>query len=186
MRDLAKQDFTSNRRKLNLKVFLRVFLFFAAVLGILVFIKFYSPFSKSLSASSVVLKEAPRGLKPITAGGSGEINSEGVNLTSKNATFTDVRYKGAAKATAKRMYGAGTYLLSVSATLPDPEGNKYGLWLVGDGDVFLVDYLKGSKTSWGLELSDKDKYPHYDGIWITLERMWEDENPEEHVLEGSF
>src|SRR4030042_6852699 len=113
MRDLAKQDFTSNRRKLNLKVFLRVFLFFAAILGILVFIKFYSPFSKSLGDSSVVLKEAPRGLKPITAGGSEEINSEGVNLTSKNATFIDVRYKGAAKATAKRTYGAGTYLLSV-------------------------------------------------------------------------
>jgi len=135
--------------------------------------------------SSVILREAPRGLTPVQIDGSSNAIEGGVDLTTQQATFEDVKYQGQAKATASRSFGGGTYILSVDATLPDPKSTYYQVWLVGNGKTIPIDFMSGSKTSWSLRLKSSDKYSNYDGIWITLERT-KDELPEEHVLEGSF
>lgn len=137
------------------------------------------------SSSSVTLREAPRGLTAIKVETTSPISEGRVDLATETALLTDVKYQGEAQGTADRSYGGGVYILSVNATLPDPKGHVYGVWLVGDSGPVLVDYMSGSKTSWSLRLRGPDKYSQYGGIWITLERA-KDEIPEEHILEGSF
>lgn len=142
-------------------------------------------FSGSSGGSSVILREAPRGLTPVAQGDSQVTTEGGVALTTQTALMRDVKHGGEATATVARSFGGGIYTLSVDATLPDPKNVNYQVWLVGGGDVVPIDYMRGSKTSWSLTLRDSDKYSQYDGVWITLERT-KDNKVEEHVMEGSF
>ena len=179
MRDLARGVRSS--RNVN-KIFgqLIVVLF---IIGAVFFIK-NNFVDTSVGGTSVVLREAPRGLKPVEVENGG-VTDGGVDLAINRATLRDVKYGGTARASATRSYGGGIYILSVDATLPDPVNTQYQVWLVGSGAVLPIDYMRGSKTSWSLSLRDTDKYSKYSGIWITLERT-KDEKPEEHVMEGSF
>ena len=157
----------------------------AAAVAILAAGKLFFSAGSVISGQSVVLRDAPTGLKPVESDGDTSITQEGVELTSQSAKLVDVAQVGAG-GTAKRTFGAGTYSLNVDTNLPDPKGNNYGVWLSDGSNVLLVDYLRGSGNSWGYELKDKDKYSDYDQIWITLEITKIDDIPEKHVLEGSW
>jgi len=138
------------------------------------------------SSSSVILREAQRGLTPVVIeGGQDDILESAVDLTTQKAILSDVMHGGAAKASATRSFGGGSYILSVEATLPDPINVNYAVWVVGGGETILIDYMTGSKTSWSLSKRARDEYSNYDGIWITLERT-KDDFVEEHVMEGTF
>jgi hypothetical protein len=187
MRDLSR---IQNSRQSSLSTFKKYWRLFAVVVIVLV-ILFVVRFGLNLGGgvrvggSSVTLREAPRGLTPVAVDGQSDAVSGGVDLATQSASFSDVKYGGGASATATRSFGGGTYILNVSANLPDPVNTSYQVWLVGGGEIVPIDYMRGSGTSWSLSLRASDNYSNYDGIWITLERT-KDDLVEEHVLEGSF
>ena len=184
MRDLANQSYGQNKST-DSKFLRRVlFLIFGAI-AILVVGKLFFSAGSVISGQSVVLRDAPTGLKPVEADTDSSVSDEGVTLASQTAKLVNVT-GGGGSGTAKRTFGAGTYSLDIDANLPDPEGNNYGVWLTGGAEVLLVDYLRGSGNSWGYELKDKDKYSGFDQIWITLEITKNDTKPEKHILEGSW
>jgi hypothetical protein len=137
------------------------------------------------SSSGVTLQDAPKNLTPVKVDGAPVDVGGGVTLSSDSATFKNVS-DGSATATATRVYGNGSYSLTVLATLPDPAGSKYQVWLVGGGQTLNAGFMDGAKTSWSLTLRDKDKYSTLSEIWITREITTEDGKPERHILEGSF
>jgi hypothetical protein len=185
MRDLSKMQTGRSARLSGFKKYWRIFAILVFVLALLFVVRVVLNLSSGVGNSSVVLREAQRGLNPVDIDESQSMAEGGVNLTTQSTTLVDVKYGGEARATATRSVGGGTYVLNVSATLPDPVNTNYEVWLVGGGEVVPIDFMRGSGTSWSLSLRDTDKFSSYDGIWITLERT-KDDLPEEHVLEGSF
>ncbi|MCR4324296.1 MAG: hypothetical protein NUV69_01265 [Candidatus Curtissbacteria bacterium] len=185
MRDLSKTQYRDHNKLASLKKYGKIFIIVAFILG--VFFAVTSTFNISTpGGSAVVLREAPRGLTPV--GGSSELSGVaegGVELTKQTATLQDVEYGGEARGSATRSFGGGTYILTVSATLPDPTNNLYQVWLANGSQALPIDYMSGSKNSWSLSLRDTDKYSNYREIWITRE-ITKDSKPELHVLEGSF
>ena len=184
MRDLGAQKFGNSARSSNVKTIFRILILLIIIGAILYFAKSRLNFGQ-IGTGSVILREAPRGLKPVVVDQTADLTEGGIQLSTQQSTFKDVRYGGQAKATASRSFGGGLYILSVDATLPDPNNTYYEVWLTGNGKVVPIDFMTGSKTSWSLRLRSNDKYSQYDGILITLERT-KDELPEEHILEGSF
>ena len=184
MRDLGAQKFGNSARSSNAKTIFRILILLIIIGAILYFAKSRLNFGQ-IGTGSVILREAPRGLKPVVVDQTADLTEGGIQLSTQQSTFKDVRYGGQAKATASRSFGGGLYILSVDATLPDPNNTYYEVWLTGNGKVVPIDFMTGSKTSWSLRLRSNDKYSQYDGILITLERT-KDELPEEHILEGSF
>ena len=184
MRDLGQQKFGNSARFSKAKTIFRILILLIIIGAILYFAKSRLNFGQ-IGTGSVILREAPRGLKPVVVDQTADLTEGGIQLSTQQSTFKDVRYGGQAKATASRSFGGGLYILSVDATLPDPNNTYYEVWLTGNGKVVPIDFMTGSKTSWSLRLRSSDKYSSYDGIWITLERT-KDELPEEHILEGSF
>lgn len=183
MRDLARGEFVSHRSSKS-KAIIRVFLILVVVLGVVAFFRVLN-IGSGRAGSSVILQEAPRGLTPISLDNSQNVAEGGVDLATQKAQLVDVKYGGEAGGVATRSFGGGTYILSVDATLPDPKGNSYGVWLQSGDEVILIDYMSGSKNSWSFRLRGPDKFSGYREIWITLERS-KDQKPEEHVLEGSW
>lgn len=183
MRDLAEQNLSSPKKAIR-KTHLRVLIMVAVIGAILVLVK-SNLISGSLGGSSVILRDAQTGLTPISADGTGGIAQSGVDLKTETVNLVDVKYQGEARGVASRSLTGGTYILSVEATLPDPKGPTYEVWVTDGVKVLSVDFMKGSKTSWFLRVADT-KFAPYDTVWITLERAKEDNKPEEHVLEGSF
>lgn len=183
MRDLSKLPLKSQRRKnINIKRLLP--------LGVLLVFGFLAVFlNGSLgtgSDSSVFLAQAPTGLTPVNLTGVEDLTEDAKDLTTQTAVMRDVKADdGKAVAKITRSFGGGLYILNVEATLPDPVNTNYQLFLVGGGEVVPIEYLRGSKTAWSLNLRMKDNYSDYDGVWITLERT-KDDLPEEHIMEGSF
>lgn len=184
MRDLSNMSVGSNPVPRGRQIVRFILLL---VLILVVFYLARSQFSpRGEGSGDVILREAPRGLTPVALEGNlGDVTAGGVDLLTGSVVFVDVKYGGEAKAVATRSYGGGIYKLSVDATLPDPKNVNYQVWLVSDGQVVPIDYMRGSGNSWSLSLRGEDKYSGYGGIWITLERN-KDELPEEHVMEGSF
>lgn len=184
MRDLAKSG-GFQRKKVSRKrrFYLIVFLIVISVVSYLIG---NFQFSFSIGDKTVVLKDAPTNLKPVSLAGVTKAIATGVELTTGKATMKDLRNSGKAKAEITRAYGAGLYKLDVQASLPDPVNVSYALWLVGDDGVpVLVDYLKGDKTEWNLNISGPDKFSKLDGVLISLERT-KDNKVEEKIMEGSF
>lgn len=178
MRDLSKSNYGSKKR-ISRKFSILIGGVFAVVLAVYGL----SMMVGGGSSGGVILRDAPTDLEPVEAG---EMKIEGgVDLKTEKASFKDVKYGGDAQASATRAYGGGVYSLTVEANLPDPKNTNYQVWLVGSGGPVSVDYMRGTKTSWSLNLRDSDKFSKYKGIWITLERT-KDDLPEEHVLEGTF
>lgn len=183
MRDLSRVSTGPNFRTSTNGKLMKLVVAIAALIALGYFaINFVA---SSSGGSSVILREAPRGLTPVAVGDSQVITEGGVALTTQTAVMRDVKHGGEATATVKRSFGGGIYILSVDATLPDPKNVNYQVWLAGDGRVVPIDYMRGSKNTWSLSLRDSDRYSQYDGVWITLERT-KDEKVEEHVMEGSF
>lgn len=183
MRDLSQSQGSYLGQKPKSR-FLRLLLIVGLILGVFYFGSNLLG-SRGSGGSSVILREAPRGLIPVNVGESNIDVGEGVALASQTAIMRDVKYGGEATATVRRSFGGGIYTLTVDATLPDPKNVSYQVWLVGDNGSVPIDYMRGSKTSWSLSIRDSDKYSSYDGVWITLERT-KDSKPEEHVMEGNF
>lgn len=177
MRDLRLNSSANNFKKYFLLALVLAFLLFG-----LNFLR--SQVKISGGGASVILRDAPYGLKPVDLDESALVGG-GVNLTTQTTRLVDVKYGGEAVARATRSFGGGLYILSVDAILPDPVNTNYQVWLVSGDSVLPIDYMRGAKTSWSLSLRDRDKYSSYRGIWITLERS-KDDKPEEHVMEGSF
>ena len=185
MRDLANQSYGQKGAKIDSKFLRRVLVLTFGVIAVLVIGKLFFSAGSVISGQSVVLRDAPTGLKPVEADSDTSVSAEGVALTSQTARLVNVA-EGGGSGTAKRTFGANTYSLDVDTNLPDPKGNNYGVWLTDGAEVLLVDYLRGSGSSWGYELKDKDKYSGFDQIWITLEITKNDTKPEKHILEGNW
>ena len=185
MRDLANQSYSQKGSKTDPKFLRRVLVLTFGVIAVLVIGKLFFSAGSVISGQSVVLRDAPTGLKPVEADSDNSVSDKGVTLTSQTARLVNVA-EGGGSGTAKRTFGANTYSLDVDTNLPDPKGNNYGVWLTDGAEVLLVDYLRGSGSSWGYELKDKDKYSGFDQIWITLGITKNDTKPEKHILEGSW
>lgn len=184
MRDLGKQEFRTSKSGKVSSSLIKVVLI-VLVMAAVVYVAKDKLNLASGSASSVKLAEAPRGLTPVQVSIDG-VSGEGVDLKPRKITLRRVKGDIAlASATASRAFGGGIFVLDVTAEISDPVGQQYAVWLLGANGPVLVDYMKGSKTSWNLGVRTNDKYSSYDGIWITLERV-KDQKPEEHILEGSF
>ncbi len=187
MRDLAQQNYSLNRDRIAIpRSAVRIVLILAVVLAVLFGARFINSNNGGLiGGSAVVLKDAPKGLTPVKVPGVVNITEGAVNLVVESAAFTNVS-GGNATAAATRKYGAGSYSLTVNATLPDPGGNVYQVWIVGDDAIFLAGDMRGSGSSWSIGFNDVDNYSSLDGIWITREITNNDNKPEKHILEGSF
>ncbi len=93
---------------------------------------------------------------------------------------------------ATRTFENGTFVHVVLADLPDlEEGLFYEGWLVrgteGDDDFDYVStgIMRLGKGGYLLEFESNTDYSEYQGVVITHEEK-EDDNPETHILEGSF
>ena len=185
MRDLANQSYGQKGAKIDSKFLRRIVVLTFGVIAILLIGRLFFSAGSVISGQSVILRDAPTGLKPVEADSDTSVSAQGVTLTSQTAKLANVAGEGGS-GTAKRTFGAGTYSLDIDTNLPDPKGNNYGVWLTDGSEVLLVDYLRGSGNSWGYDLRDKDKYSNFDQIWITLEITKNDTKPEKHILEGSW
>ncbi len=183
MRDLANQSII--RRKST--AIGRIWIFVVAILIVIVLVAIFQLKSGSSmgGTESVNLSDAPKGLTPVKLADVADI-SGGINLSKNTISLTDVKHGGSASGTTTRTFGDGSYSLSVSATLPDPKGDKYQVWLTNGSAVKNAGFMNGSKNSWSLVFNDKDLYSKYNEIWLTREITMEDGKPETHVLEGSF
>lgn len=184
MRDLSKSF--SRPRRAGRSRLLRILILAVVALGALFLAKtFFGGGTLQVANSSLTLKDAPYGLKPVSVSDT-TAASGGVNLTTQTINLKDVKYGGGASGTATRSYGAGVFRLEVNATVPDPKNVVLQVWLVAAGVPRPIDIMRGSKNSWSFSFSDTDKYSGYSGVWVTLERNKADSIVEEHVLEGSF
>lgn len=184
MRDLARSGGFQRKRASGKKRL--YFVVFIIVISAVSYLIANFQFSFSTNDGTVVLKDAPANLKPVSLAGITKAIATGVELTTGKALLKDVRYDGRAKAEVTRAYGAGLYKLDVQASLPDPANVNYAFWLVGeDGVPVLVDYLRGDKTEWNINVSGPDKFSKLDGVLISLERT-KDNKVEEKIMEGSF
>ncbi len=186
MKDLAGMEY-NKKSKINISPAV-LKLVIVLILGLFVVFFIKSRTSQSgnsvSSGGSVILSDAPRDLTPVSVGAS-NLDAKGVDLKSQDAVMKIVRREVVGNAKATRSFGGGTYVLSVTANLPDPKADYYEIWLTDGSQLVPIDYMRGSGSSWSLDLNDTDKYSKLNGIWITLERT-KDNKPEEHIIEGSF
>lgn len=182
MRDLAGQNYSGGRNNTQRAVKIIVL-----AVAVSVAVWFFNNRSANTASGdgAIVLKDASKGLKPVNLPSDITSVGQAVNLRSDSAVFTNVG-DVAAKATAIRKYGDGSYTLAVEATLPDPKGSRYEVWIIGEDLKQEAGFLNGSGNSWTLVFRDKDYYSKYSEIWITREITDNDSKPEKHILEGSF
>jgi len=182
MRDLAGQNYSGGRNNTLRTVKIVVL---AVAVSIAIWFLSNRSTNTTTGGGAIVLKEASKGLKPIDLPSDIASVGQAVNLRSDSAVFTNVSDLPA-KATAIRKYGDGSYTLAVEATLPDPKGSKYEVWIIGEDLKQEAGFLNGSGNSWTLVFRDKDYYSKYNQIWITREITNNDSKPEKHILEGFF
>jgi len=186
MRDLANQSII-RRRRVSPKTSGLFIIITVLVFLIMVVSWKLNGLTTSSGGDSAYLKDAPKGLTPVKVDGAAIEADAGLNVSTGGITLSDVKYGGTANGTASRTFGAGTYSLSVTATLPDTKGgDRYQVWLSNGSGVFDAGFMNGSKTSWSLVFNDKDKYSSYKSVWVTREITTEDGKPEQKVLVGSF
>lgn len=186
MRDLAKQNLTGTKKVKNLSPrAIRLGVIVVVIVGII--LAFNSGFSlPSVGGGGVELRDAYHGLTPVVVDGAPINVDSGIKLSSDKAIFRNVG-NIKATATAERVYGGGSFTMTVNATFAGTQGHKYQIWLT-DGEAMAdAGFLEGSGTSWGTTFRDSDKgYSKMDGIWITDELTSEDNQAEVKILEGSF
>lgn len=184
MRDLAQQSYSRTKYQIPGSI-VRIALLLVIVIVLLFAIRFVVSVG-GIGGSSVQLRDAPKGLTPVSLSGDVVSTDEGIDLAIESATFQNVS-DVSGTASASRKYGDGSFSMTVKATLPDPKGNPYQVWIVGDGEVTLAGTMNGAGGSWGLVFNDRDKnFSKMDKVWITREITSIDNKPEKHILEGSF
>ena len=97
---------------------------------------------------------------------------------------------GQSSAIATRKFENGKFTASVLADLPDPEaGTFYQAWLVktenGNDSFVLLGSLELAKGGWMLNYQGSNDLTGYPKVLVTSEKT-RDNNPETHILEGSF
>lgn len=188
MRDLARQNYSATSANTKIVIpqsVVRILVILTAALLLLFIVKKLAGSGGVIGSSQISLRDAPKGLTPVANDASESVLENAVSLASDTATFSNVSGESVS-ATSVRKYGDGSYNLFVNATLPDPKGNVYQVWIVGGGQVILAGDMIGSGKNWSISFNDKDNYSDLNGIWITREITKEDENPELHILEGLF
>ncbi len=186
MRDLARQNLRTRRdRRVISPRTIRIGIIVALIVGAVLFINSGAGFGV-IGGGDFTLRNAQHGLEPVEVSGGPVSVDGGVNLISDKATFRNVS-NIKASATAERVYGAGSFTMTVSASFAGDKGHRYQVWLTDGTDVADAGFMEGSGNSWDLVFRDSDKgYSKMDGIWITDELTTEDQRPEKHILEGSF
>lgn len=186
MRDLARQNLIT-RKKHILSIPAFKFISIAVlVVVILVVAKNVTSGGGIVTSADSAVHDAPNNLTPVSLESSTlDISDSGVQLDSDSITLTAVSGLGGS-GNARRTFGGGSFSLSVSATLPDPKGNKYQVWITNGTNIKDAGFMTGSKTSWSLTFRDNKNYSNYREIWITQEITTEDAKPETHRLEGNF
>src|SRR3990172_1377370 len=124
MRDLANQSYSQKGTKVDSKFLRRVLFLTIGAIAVLTVGKLFFSAGSVISGQSVVLRDAPTGLKPVEADSDSSVSAEGVTLTSQTARLVNIA-EGGGSGTAKRTFGAGTYSLDIDANLLDPEANNY-------------------------------------------------------------
>ena len=119
MRDLANQSYGQKGARIDSKFLRRALFLTFATIAILVIGKLFFSAGSVISGQSVVLRDAPTGLKPVEADSDTSVSDEGVTLTAQTARLVNVAGSGGS-GTAKRTFGAGTYSLDIDTNLPDP------------------------------------------------------------------
>jgi len=186
MRDLAKQHL--NTRKRSTAISPRVTRLGLIVVGIVFLILVVN---SALNLSGVgsgdgMVQNAPLGLTPVKVDGALVDVEGGIKLNSDKATFRNVG-NIKATATAERVYGGGSFTMTVDATFIGTQGHKYQVWLTDGETMADAGFLEGVGTSWATTFRDSDRgYSGLDGIWITDELTKEDNKAETKILEGSF
>lgn len=196
MRDLANQDF-SGQSVLNSPIsppkgkiliprgVVKILIILAIVLLILVLARNLLSGGSLIGGSSVVLRDAPKGLTPVMLTTNSNLADDALNLAIESASFTNVSDQGGS-ATATRKYGDGSFTMTVNASLPDPKGDTYQVWIVGANILKLAGTLEGPPGNMSLIFNDVDNYSDTRQVWITRERTSSEGEPELHILEGSF
>lgn len=186
MRDLAKQNLGSRSRakKISPRA-IRII----AIVGVIVAVVLFLNSGINLlgvGGGAEGIHDAPHGLTPVSVAG-GPVSVEGgINLSTDKAILRNVS-DIKASATAERVYGGGSFTMTVNATFAGTQGHKYQVWLTDGDSVADGGYLEGSGNSWSTTFRDSDKgYSKMDGIWITDELTTEDNRPETKMLVGSF
>lgn len=186
MRDLAHQNYqsTPSSKIVIPQSTVRIIMLLTVIIVALFIIRRIID-AGGVTGSAFTLRDAPKGLTPVEAPNVVHVSDDAPSLTIQSASFTNVSGKSAS-ATATRRFGDGSYSMSVNATLPDPKGNKYQVWIVGAGAQILAGDMSGSVKSWSLVFNDVDNYSNIRGVWITEEVTNNDGIPEVVILEGSF
>lgn len=157
-----------------------------AIVVILIFVGAYSFFTRHQRGEEVtppaaekvpVSEELEKGFET----GMGIEVPEGVEKT----TLKDVT-GGPSVGMATRKFKEGIFEHTVMAALPEPgTGKFYQGWLVRDGELLSTGKMNETKGGWYIEFSVDKDYSDYNKVWVTLEERF-DNQPEKHILEGSF
>jgi len=186
MRDLAQQSYqSSHRSKIDIPIgVIRLILGLLLIL-LLFFLLRQFVNGGGIGSTGISLQDAPKGLAPVEALSYSGITDDALSLSVQNAIFSLINGESG-DATATRRFGDGRYSLVVSATLPDPKGNFYQVWIVGNGEQHRAGDMRGSGTNWSIEFNDVDNYSQMNEVWITKEITNYDYVPELLILEGTF
>lgn len=95
---------------------------------------------------------------------------------------------GDGQGVATREFSDGVFMHSVLASLPDPEaGAFYEGWLVRPDpfDVVYTGKMRMAKGGYVLDYETSTDLSDHPRVVVTMERV-DDQQPETHILEGSF
>ena len=183
MRDLARSGLI--RRKSNFFQQSKVLIVPVLIVIVILFVIniFGSGGGENRNVNSQYLSDAPKNLEPVDVGKVIQAES-GSNVVTNSITLRNVEEGG--QATAVRTYVPGSFTLTVNATLPDPKGNKYQVWITNGSDVFDAGFMNGSKTSWNVVFRNTNNFMTHREVWITREITSNDDKPEKIVMKGNF
>lgn len=187
MRDLAHQS--SSYKKRSLKTSPKVIKIAVVVLvvgGIYFLSSKANVGGESIGGDGSTVRNAPAGLVPVKVDGAPVDTSSGSQLASGTINLKNVAGSLGGTATAGRVFGAGTYTLTVNATLPNPKGDRYQAWLSDGENAYDANFMEGSGTTWSTTFRNTEKYANFKQVWITREITTEDNKPEKHIMEGTF
>jgi len=185
MKDLSRQSYTRIKPRAGFVKNIKSIVLFVIAVGV-IYIVLNRVSLPTGGNSSVKIQDAPIGLTPVDIGDVGTYSEDGLDLSSQRITLSLVTDRQSGSGSASRTFGAGTYSLNVSARLPDPGANKYGVWLTDGVETRLIDYMSGSGSNWVYNLRDDDNYSDLNEVLVSREITTDDAELEVIILRGSF